>query len=267
MIPSLVTISAAFLVLALLFAALERLWPSIPTRSCWRPGAGTDLVYWFFTPFVTKSITRFGTTAALIALAVASGVPFENKAFLDFLARPTRVSSLPVAVQIVLALLAIDFISYWMHRLFHEPRLWKFHAIHHGSTNLDWLSAVRVHPVNDLVMKLASLVPLFWLGFRPGALAGVVPIVSFYAILVHANVPWSFGPLRYVIASPRFHRWHHTSEDEGLNKNFAGLFPFFDLTFGTFYMPEGRQPEKFGVAGEPIPETIGAQLVYPFRHS
>ena len=60
--------------------------------------------------------------------------------------------------------------------------------------------------------------------------AGV--ILSFYAIFVHANVPWSFGPLRYVIATPAFHRWHHAAEEQGLNHNFAGLFPLFDLLFG-----------------------------------
>ena len=36
-----------------------------------------------------------------------------------------------------------------MHRLLHRPLLWRFHAVHHSSTQVDWLSAVRVHPVND----------------------------------------------------------------------------------------------------------------------
>jgi sterol desaturase/sphingolipid hydroxylase (fatty acid hydroxylase superfamily) len=36
-----------------------------------------------------------------------------------------------------------DLIGYWMHRLFHREPLWKFHAIHHSSEELDWLSATR----------------------------------------------------------------------------------------------------------------------------
>ena len=60
-------------------------------------------------------------------------------------------------------------------------------------------------------------------------------------------------------------RWHHTFESEGLDKNFAGLFAFYDLLFGTFYMPEARQPEKFGVESERIPAGIWGQLLYPFR--
>jgi sterol desaturase/sphingolipid hydroxylase (fatty acid hydroxylase superfamily) len=70
-----------------------------------------------------------------------------------------------------------------------------------------------------------------------------------------------------VIASPVFHRWHHTAEDEGLDKNFAGLFPTFDALFGTLYLPRDRQPQVFGVKNEAVPETLLAQLAYPFRRS
>jgi sterol desaturase/sphingolipid hydroxylase (fatty acid hydroxylase superfamily) len=64
-----------------------------------------------------------------------------------------------------------------------------------------------------------------------------------------------------------FHRWHHTSEAEGLDKNFAGLFPFIDVAFGTFYLPSDRRAEKFGLAGESVPEGFVAQLLYPFRRA
>jgi len=47
----------------------------------------------------------------------------------------------------------------------------------------------------------------------------------------------------------------------------AGLFPVFDLLFGTFYMPPGEQPVDFGVRGDEVPETFLGQLVYPFRGS
>jgi sterol desaturase/sphingolipid hydroxylase (fatty acid hydroxylase superfamily) len=60
------------------------------------------------------------------------------------------------------------------------------------------------------------------------------------AIFIHANVSWGFGKLGVLVASPKFHRWHHTSEDEGLDKNFAGLLPVFDIVFGTYCMPAGR---------------------------
>jgi sterol desaturase/sphingolipid hydroxylase (fatty acid hydroxylase superfamily) len=92
-----------------------------------------------------------------------------------------------------------------------------------------------------------------------------VPFLAFHALLIHANVSWAFGAFRYIVASPCFHRWHHTSEAEGLDKKFAGLFRFIDLAFGTFYMPAGRQPERFGLVNDDVPQGLFAQLVYPFR--
>ncbi|HEY6843585.1 MAG TPA: sterol desaturase family protein, partial [Thermoanaerobaculia bacterium] len=143
--------------------------------------------------------------------------------------------------------------------------LWRFHAIHHSSESLDWLAAARVHPVNEALGRILQLVPMFLLGFDPRVVAAAVPLLTFYAVFLHANVPWDFGPLRYVIATPRFHRWHHTSESEGLDKNFAGLFPWIDVLFGTFYMPD-RQPQTFGVK-DSVPAGFLAQLAYPFRRS
>jgi hypothetical protein len=41
--------------------------------------------------------------------------------------------------------------------------------------------------------------------------------------------------------SPRFHRGHHTSQAEGLDRNVAGLFPWLDVIFGTYRMPAERE--------------------------
>lgn len=57
------------------------------------------------------------------------------------------------------------------------------------------------------------------------------------------------------------------SEDEGLDKNFAGLLPLWDLLFGTFYMREGRVPTRFGAIGDDVPEGFWKQLAWPFERS
>jgi sterol desaturase/sphingolipid hydroxylase (fatty acid hydroxylase superfamily) len=119
--------------------------------------------------------------------------------------------------------------------------------------------------LNEALSRVLQLIPIFLLGFDPRVIAGAVPFLTFYAIFLHANLCWDFGPFRYVIASPRFHRWHHTSELEGLDKNFAGLFPAIDLLFGTFYMPPGREPSVFGLTNESVPTNFVGQLAYPFR--
>jgi sterol desaturase/sphingolipid hydroxylase (fatty acid hydroxylase superfamily) len=90
------------------------------------------------------------------------------------------------------------------------------------------------------------------------------PFNVFYSALVHANLNWTYGPLRFVFASPVFHRWHHTTQAEGLDKNFASTFPVLDVLFGTFYMPPGRLPEKFGCGDPEFPEDLLGQFFYPF---
>ncbi len=59
-----------------------------------------------------------------------------------------------------------------------------------------------------------------------------------------------------------FHRWHHTASPETRDRNFAPMFPVWDLMFGTFFMPAGRRPEGYGVEG--APEDIVGQLWRPF---
>jgi sterol desaturase/sphingolipid hydroxylase (fatty acid hydroxylase superfamily) len=242
-----VKLIAALLLLALFFRLIEGRW-------VFRRERKTDLLYWFFTPVVTKSIT-----------AIALGVIFVLSGASPM--RETWFTSLPAGLQFVLVLVAADLLGYASHRLFHGRVLWRFHAIHHSAAEphgLDWLAATRLHPLNEIGQRLLQVLPLYLLGFRGDVVAGAVPFLSLYAIFLHADVSWDFGPLRYVIASPRFHRWHHALDDEAIDRNFAGLFPWIDLAFGTFHMPCGRQPARFGVR-EPVPAGLLAQLTFPFR--
>lgn len=237
----------AFFALSLLFALIER-------KPVFRRGRMTDFLYWFFTPVVSKTAA---TATVFVALALISRQPATHSWF----------DAQPLALQVLELLVAGDLLGYVSHRAFHSRVLWKFHAIHHSAEDVDWLAATRLHPFNEIGTRLFQIVPLYLAGFRGAPLAAVAPLLALYAIFLHADVRWDFGPLRYVIASPTFHRWHHTSEAEGLDKNFAGLFPWIDLAFGTFYMPRDRQPERFGVVGENVPRTLIAQLAYPFRRS
>src|SRR5262249_28123120 len=147
-----------------------------------------------------------------VVAAVLAGVSLDKPHITAFVHRRTWFGELPVAVQIATVVVLGDLVGYWLHRMFHRGRLWRFHAIHHASQDLDWLSATRLHPVNDMIQRALQAIPFLALGFDPVLLAAYVPALAVYAIALHANVTWSFGPLRYVIASPTFHRWHHTSQ-------------------------------------------------------
>jgi sterol desaturase/sphingolipid hydroxylase (fatty acid hydroxylase superfamily) len=261
MLPQPIRLVIALFVVGIVITAIERLFPAKRKKPIWRKDSGLDVQYWFFTALVSKSLTKAVIFVLVMGLSFALGRHLGPQLADGF----PPISNQPIPVIVLEVLVIGDFVSYWMHRAFHRGSLWKFHAIHHSSIELDWLSSVRLHPINEVVQKSVQILPFVILGFPAHVLTAYVPFLLFYAILIHANLDWDFGPLRYVIASPRFHRWHHTSEEEGLDKNFAGLFPLYDIIFGTFYMPAHATPKVFGVRKDNIPISLIGQLLHPFQ--
>ncbi len=249
------------LLLGLVFYFIERIMGARRRPGFFRPGMLTDAAY-FFTIGLFKQASRVLLFAPLIILVVAgvtTGEELKAHRYHGF----GPVAAQPVWLQAIEIYLLADFLDYWLHRLFHTGAWWPFHAVHHSSEHLDWLSAVRVHPVNEAVNKTAPAVPLLFLGFDPTVTAGVAGFLTFYAIFLHADVDWDFGPLRSVIATPVFHRWHHSKDPAAIDKNFAGLLPLWDILFGTYYMPMDRLPQDFG-STEPVPKGYFGQLWHPF---
>ncbi|MCS6320369.1 MAG: sterol desaturase family protein, partial [Nitrospira sp.] len=58
----------------------------------------------------------------------------------------------PAWLELALAIVALDFIIYWQHQVFHTvPILWRFHMMHHSDLDLDVSSGVRFHPVEIII--------------------------------------------------------------------------------------------------------------------
>lgn len=232
----------ALLVVGAAFRLLECRFPGVRGQQLFRRGFRTDLIYWFATPVVVGVVFEvFSTTFLALAIYLNADdiAPYSPGVLYG-------MSEQPVALQIVLGLILGDLVNYLQHRLFHIRALWPFHAVHHSSRDLDWLSAVRLHPLNNLGARGAQAAFLFLMGFDPQVTATCIPTIYLYAVFLHSNCRFDFGPLRYVLGSPVYHRWHHTVESRGGGKNFAAMFPIWDLLFGTFYMPRGVQPGEFG---------------------
>lgn len=170
----------------------------------------------------------------------------------------------PLWLQVAVYMLGTDFLLYWCHRLFHSRRMWPFHAVHHSPVDLDWTAMYRIHPVNRLFGAVMVNLVMIGIGIPPAIMVALLPIDIITAALVHANLNWTLGPLKYVVATPVFHRWHHTGVDEGGERNFAPTFAIWDVMFGTFYMPEGRLPSNYGVDSPNLPTHFIGQMVVPF---
>ena len=223
----------------------------------------TDLCYVFLVPVLTRYV-KLGFLIAMTTYVMGITTGAEYDAYFEHGYGP--LAQLPIIVQAALILVISDIFLYWTHRLYHSHHLWKYHAIHHSPKVVDWLSAYRFHPINIWTTFIFIDTVMLMVGFSPKAFVLLVPFNIFYSAFVHANLNWTLGPFKTVLASPVFHRWHHTMPDEGGNKNFAPTFPILDVIFGTYYMPEGKLPQRYGVTDEAFPtHSFIGQLIYPFR--
>jgi sterol desaturase/sphingolipid hydroxylase (fatty acid hydroxylase superfamily) len=246
-------ISAA--VCFLVFGTLARFFPCNPEQPRFiNREMVDDALYWGFGLLVYGEVT-----VLLIRLAVADNAEAMNA----IVSGRGWAAALPVWAQVVIILLATDIAQYWLHRALHHPWLWPFHAIHHSPREVTWSTTYRVHPVNWLIYIASIAVLTRLLGFAPAAFAVIAPVNMAIGALVHANLNWTFGPLRHLLASPVFHRWHHSLDPAVRDKHFAPTFPVLDLIFGTFHMPKGRLPETYGAAG--VPDNFLPQMIWPFQ--
>jgi sterol desaturase/sphingolipid hydroxylase (fatty acid hydroxylase superfamily) len=244
------------LLAALLFIPLERLMALRPQQPVLRRAWLNDLVFWV----ANGQIIAVALTAFVTGVIVASG----------WLVGPSvhaSVAAQPYWLQFIEALILSDCGFYLAHRSFHEvPWLWRFHAIHHSIEELDWFAAARVHPLDQIITKGMSLGPIFALGFSDVVIGAYLVLYSWLTVLVHGNVAIRFGPLRWILASPEFHHWHHGKDPEARDRNFAALLPLLDVVFGTLHMPRGRMPSAYG-SDTPTPQNYLAQLAHPFRRN
>ncbi len=248
-------LTIAFVVCLALFGPLESWIPHQAGRKFLRPGWSTDVIHFFLGDLLKKM--------ALFAFAVPLIVTLGFLINRDLQA---RVLSQPWWLQLIEAQFLADLGGYWGHRLAHTvPLLWRFHAVHHSSEQLDWLAAARVHPVDQAFTRLFAFVPLYLLGFSKATFGFLLLLETFHAIFIHANVRIRFGWVEEFISTPAFHHWHHTNDGpEVINKNYAGLLPWVDRIFGTHYLPKDRMPAKYGIS-ESMPTGYLGQITQPFR--
>jgi sterol desaturase/sphingolipid hydroxylase (fatty acid hydroxylase superfamily) len=240
------------LILGALFVVLERVLPLHRGQRVLRPEVGVDLLHYI----VNSSVAAVGLGIVLMPLMVVVGalVPAGVR---------SAVGAQATWLQVIELTLVSDVAIYVGHRLTHVvPWLWRFHAIHHSATDVDWLTTTRIHPVDLVFTRGCMLLAGFALGFSARAWALYAVYYAAQSLFLHANIRVRLGPLSLLYAGPEFHRWHHSNAAEARDKNFVTHFPWLDWLFGTLYLP-GWSPDRYGTE-EIIPDGYLRQLIHPF---
>lgn len=238
--------------LFVILAPLEKLFRrhDQPIR---RPGLRTDLTYAIVSPVLNVVGLTIGIAAAFLlfpALLPAA------------LLRPLVLGQ-PGWLIAVEAIVLLDILIYWTHRLSHEVGFfWRFHAIHHSSEKMDWISGIRSHPFDGVIIAVPAVF-LIIAGFDLEVVGIAAVVQAVLGLLAHANVRWRFRPFHKIVMTPEFHHWHHANHAESIHTNYSVFLPIWDIIWGTYYMPADRRPLVYG-QDEDTPTSVPGQMLAPF---
>jgi ornithine lipid hydroxylase len=174
----------------------------------------------------------------------------------------------PILLQLLLALLIVDFFKYWYHRWTHEiPLLWRIHSIHHSLDRLEMLRASYFYPIDILLTVATGTLAMLVAGAGPELIIFHNVFAGITGLLNHSNADLKCGWFDSVLNSPGHHRAHHSVGLPGGQSNYGSFFNFTDRVFGTRYLPDDQR--DFGQLGLDqsyrMPRGFVAQLAVPFR--
>ncbi len=239
----LVLIGPAVLALVAVALVCERLWPA-QARPFGAAGHRQDAAYLaLYVAAAVPAVTLIGTGAAATLARLDGGMTLHPFA------------GLPRWAFVVAVLVLMDLANWTSHLLNHHVRaFWRYHALHHSQEELSILTSFRAHPFVHTSFQLAAL-PLIVLGTGGAVPASVLVGYVVLSTMPHTNVTWSFGPLRYVIVTPAYHRLHHDRDDRR-GVNLGTVLVLWDVLARLAVIPaRGRRaaPVATGLGGRPLP--------------
>lgn len=144
-------------------------------------------------------------------------------------------SASPVLIfgEVLASLLVYDFMYYFAHRSMHNPKYMKFvHGIHHYVRFPTSPESIYLHPIENMTGLGLLLIAMAIVG--PISMTSFMLVFFIYStanILVHSNLIF---PNRAFILFNFWAKKHDLHHGKHLNKNYASIFPFWDLMFDTY---------------------------------
>ncbi len=250
----------SFLGILLLMLLWEQLSPrrvALPQRA-WR--RTNNLLLVIVNALLVKIIMPFG------AVALAFYAQQQQWGLLNHV-------ELPLWLSLMIAIVLLDMLIYWQHRLFHVIKpLWRLHQVHHADMDYDTTTGLRFHPIEIILSMLIKFGAIILLG--PVAMAVLIfeLMLNGSAMFNHGNIRLSLKldrPLRWLIVTPDMHRIHHSIHRHEADSNYGFALAIWDRLFGSYQTEpqEGQVNMRFGVKyQQDFQQTSGlwALLKMPF---
>ncbi len=232
----------------------------LPYEDSWR-GWGGDLA---IDIAHAASMAIAGSTVKALLVATVVSISVALTAIVGTTIWPTHW---PLFLQLPIALLISELGTYTLHRLSHENAFfWRIHALHHSSERLYMMSSSRNHPFSVALAYSLGTAPLIALGAHGDLLVMSAVFTTAHGLLQHANIDYRHGWFNWVFATADLHRWHHSEVMHESCTNYGSNLIFWDVVFGTRFLPEGREIRSVGLGegGDTFPTTFWGHLLSPF---
>lgn len=229
-----------------------------------RKGFWLDVFYVLFNDFLLMGLGFFSMLVIVeivykYALSLIGIVPVAL----------LNIGDWPMILQILFVFILQDFLEFFAHYLLHRVEfLWAFHKIHHATEELNSVSTRRFHWAEYLVFKPILYLPFSIIGYSiPQYFLIAMTIGIFSSFFTHCNIKTNFGFFNYIINNPETHHWHHAKNiPNKYGVNYASVLNFWDVLFGTYYVPKGEIPELGLPDSKEMPTGFFGQQLYPLRY-
>jgi lathosterol oxidase len=151
-----------------------------------------------------------------------------------------------------------DYITYWCHRIYHLPFLYKhFHKLHHTYKQPTAFSVTAIHPIEFLNIQSIYIMPMFLIPIHAASYCAMLCYIYYHGIIDHSGI--TFKHLWFQPWQPDciFHDNHH----QYFHVNFGFNVQLWDMLHGTLRQKDKIYREDiFYGAGKDISQATKEEL-------
>jgi sterol desaturase/sphingolipid hydroxylase (fatty acid hydroxylase superfamily) len=163
--------------------------------------------------------------------------------------------------------LLVDLAFYCWHRAAHRVRwFWCAHVTHHSSERMNFSTAMRQNATVVFNGTWLFYLPLAFLGFNPGWIGACAALSLVYQFFIHSTLVPKLHPLiEFILNTPSHHRAHHGRNPRYIDRNFGGVFIFWDRLLNTFVEESAAEPVEYGIIRQIYTRNIFVSWLHEYR--